>query len=74
MLDTCPPQNQARYIGLYQTTVFGATFLAPLLGTWLSDLVSIGWGLNTAGALRLAGFILLFALGVGRHLKSEAAG
>ncbi len=71
MLDTCPPQNQARYIGLYQTTVFGATFLAPLLGTWLSDQVSIGWGLTTAAALRLAGFILLFALGVGRHLKSE---
>lgn len=74
MLDTCPPQNQARYLGLYQTTVFGATFLAPLLGAWLSDQIGIGWGLTTASALRLAGFVLLFALGVGRHLKSEAAG
>lgn len=71
MLDTCPPQNQARYIGLYQTTVFAAMFLAPLTGTWLGDAIGLGWGLLTASALRLVGFALLYLLGVGRALKSE---
>ena len=71
MLDTCPPQNQARYIGLYQTTVFAAMFLAPLTGAWLGDAISLGWGLAAASALRLVGFVLLYLLGVGRALKSE---
>lgn len=74
MLDTCPPQNQARYIGLYQTTVFTAMFLAPLTGTRLADHFSLGWGLLIASALRLGGGVLLYLLGVGRGLKSEAAG
>ncbi len=74
MLDTCPPQDQARFVGLYQTTVFAAMFLAPLTGTWLGDSVGLGWGLVVASVLRLSGFALLYLFGVGRNLKSEGRG
>jgi hypothetical protein len=32
LVGSCPPDQQAAYVGSYQTTVYVATFLAPLLG------------------------------------------
>jgi len=66
VLSTCPSDQQAAYVGMYQTTVYIATFLAPLLGTTLSDTVGIVPALMFASVLRLAGFGLMARLGVGR--------
>ena len=69
VLSSCPADQQPAYIGMYQTTVFIATFLAPLAGTVLADAVGIVPALIVGTALRLVGFGLMAALGVG---KAEA--
>ncbi len=66
VLSTCPAEHQASYVGMYQTTIYIATFLAPLLGAALSDSVGIVPALILATVLRLAGFGLMARLGVGR--------
>jgi len=66
VLSTCPADQQPAYIGMYQTTVFVATFLAPLAGTALADALGIVPALIVGTALRLAGFGLLATLGVGK--------
>jgi hypothetical protein len=68
VLAICPRENQATYVGIYQTTVQMAVFLAPLAGTALSSAVGIVPILILAGVLRFAGAALLAYLGVGRGI------
>lgn len=71
LLNTVPSGRQARYVSMYQTTVFLATFLAPLLGTVLADHVGLGPALVLGTVLRLLGFGLFYSLGVGQGTTSE---
>lgn len=66
LVGVCPRDQQAAYVGIYQTTVYIATFLAPLLGTALSDLIGIAPVLVLATAIRLIGFGMIAQLGVGK--------
>lgn len=66
LVGVCPPEQQAAYVGIYQTTVYIATFLAPLLGTALSDLIGIAPVLILATVIRLIGFGMIARLGVGK--------
>ena len=66
VLATCPAENQAAFVGMYQTTVYIATFVAPLIGTALSDAVGLVPALILATVFRFAGAGLLARLGVGR--------
>ncbi len=66
LVSSCPADQQAAYVGMYQTTVYLATFLAPLLGTALSDQIGIVPALALATVIRLAGFGLIVRLGVGK--------
>jgi hypothetical protein len=66
VLSTCPEDHQASYVGMYQTTVYVATFLAPLVGTGLSDLIGIVPTMMIATVLRLVGATLMARLGVGK--------
>ncbi len=66
LLDACPGDQQASYIGMFQSSVFLAAFLAPLVGTALSSSVGIVPALILASVLRFAGFGLMFALKVGK--------
>jgi len=66
VLSTCPVDEQPAYIGMYQTTVYIALFLAPLVGTTLADVVGIVPALILGTVLRLAGFGLMVVLGVGK--------
>ncbi len=66
VLATVPHENQATYVGIYQTTVQMATFLAPLVGTALSDVVGLVPALIVASVLRFAGAGLLAYWGVGK--------
>ena len=66
LLSTCPVDQQASYVGMYQTTVFVANFLAPLVGTTVADSVGIIPALILATVLRLVGLGLMVVLGVGR--------
>ena len=67
VLSTCPANDQAAYVGMYQTTVYVATFLAPLIGTALSTAIGIVPALILASVLRFAGFALMARLGVGKE-------
>lgn len=66
LLRTVPGEHQASYVGMYQTTVYIAAFLAPLAGTALADGIGIVPALVAGTVLRLAGFGLMARLGVGR--------
>lgn len=68
VLATCPAENQAAYIGIYQTTVYIASFLAPLMGTALSDAFGLVTALIVATMIRLTGAALLAWLKVGRSV------
>jgi hypothetical protein len=65
LLSTCPTDHQPAYIGIYQTTLNVAVFLAPLMGTALAEAVGIVPALIAGTVLRLAGFALLAVLKVG---------
>lgn len=66
LLRTVPAEHQASYVGMYQTTVYIATFVAPLVGTALVDSIGIVLALVIGTMLRLAGAGLMARLGVGR--------
>ena len=74
LLATCPKENQATYVGIYQTTIQMATFLAPLIGTALAASAGLVPALILAFVLRLAGAILLKLLGVGKDRLAFSAG
>jgi hypothetical protein len=65
VLSTCPGEHQPVYVGMYQTTLYIATFLAPLLGTALVDIFGITQVLMLAAAMRLGGAVLMGVLKVG---------
>jgi hypothetical protein len=64
LLGVCPSDQQASYVGMYQTTVFAATFIGPLIGTAFSNHWGIAAALAFATVLRLAGFALMAILKV----------
>jgi Na+/melibiose symporter-like transporter len=68
VLSTCPDDHRASYVGMYQTTIYIATFLAPLLGTALSSWTGIVPVLMLATVLRLAGAVMFARLHVGKGL------
>ncbi|OQA41173.1 MAG: Major Facilitator Superfamily protein [Chloroflexi bacterium ADurb.Bin325] len=67
VLATSPAENQASYIGFYHTTVYVATFVAPLIGSALVDAIGLIPLLVIATLLRLTGTGLMLWLGVGRQ-------
>ena len=64
LLGTCPGEEQASYVGMYQTSLFAATFIGPLIGTALSNNLGIELALIAATVIRLAGFGLMVILKV----------
>ena len=66
VLSTCPEDHQAAYVGMYQTTIFVATFLAPMVGSTLASTVGIVPALMLGTGLRLAGAGLMGLLKVGK--------
>jgi Na+/melibiose symporter-like transporter len=66
LLEACPTDQQASYVGMFQSSVFLAAFLAPLVGTALSSAYGIVPALILASIIRFGGFGLMFALKVGQ--------
>jgi MFS family permease len=73
LLASAPEAQRQTYVALYQTTVYLATLIGPLLGTTLSDQIGIVPALILGSVLRLAGFGLFAGLGTGRKVVAEAA-
>jgi MFS family permease len=73
LLHTCPAGEQARYIGINQTTTYVATFVSPIVGTYLSQAYSIEAGLLLSSTLSLVGACLFYFLRVGRRSYDEPA-
>ncbi len=71
LLHTCPPGEQARYIGMNQTTTYVATFVSPIVGTYLSQVYTIEAGLVLSGTLSLVGALFFYVLRVGRRSYDE---
>jgi MFS family permease len=55
LLDVCPQERRPSYVAIHTTLINVAAFLAPLLGTSLSNLLDIRIALFIAGAMRLLG-------------------
>jgi MFS-type transporter involved in bile tolerance (Atg22 family) len=62
LVSSYPPESSALFVGWYQITVYVATFVAPLVGTGIAQLIGIPGSLAIAGAIRLAGFALFARL------------
>lgn len=58
LVSSYPPESSALFVGWYQVTVYVATFVAPLAGTALAQVIGIPASLMVAGAIRLLGFAL----------------
>lgn len=65
LLSTAPETGRGTAIGLYHTTNYVATFVAPLIGAAAADEIGIGTMLVVAAGLRLLGGILFLALRIG---------
>lgn len=66
LLATVPSKNQTTYVGVHASINNMAIFFAPLVGTFLADLIGIGPALILSAGMRLLGFALFYWLGVGR--------
>jgi hypothetical protein len=71
LVSSYPPEASALFVGWYQTTVYVATFVAPLVGTAVAQFIGIPDSLMLAGAIRLVGFVLFAYLGKERHGEME---
>jgi hypothetical protein len=66
LLKTCPQRRSASYIALYRVAIYTATFVGPLLGTALAELIGLRGALFASAGLRLLGALLFWGLRVGR--------
>jgi MFS-type transporter involved in bile tolerance (Atg22 family) len=62
LVSSYPPESSALFVGWYQITVYVATFVAPLVGTGVAQVIGIPGSLMLAGAVRLVGFALFVYL------------
>lgn len=68
---TAPAEARGAAIGVYHTSNYVATFIAPLIGTAAAQQVGIGTMLMVAAALRLAGGVMFLLLRVGHGEAQE---
>ncbi len=61
VVSSYPQEQAATFVGVQQTTVYLATFVAPLVATILATSISIPAALVMAGVLRLLGFAMFVA-------------
>ncbi|MBI5303095.1 MAG: MFS transporter [Chloroflexi bacterium] len=60
LLEACPEQHRATYVGAFNALINVAAFLAPILSSSLTVLFSVPLLLVVAGAMRLTGAILIW--------------
>ena len=65
LVATLAPENRGPSVGIYHTTTYIATFVGPIVATAGADRFGIVPMLFVAAALRAAGTILFWLLGVG---------
>jgi hypothetical protein len=58
LMKTVPAEYSATLVSLAQSMQYFAMILAPLIGTWLANYMSLGGVLWLSAAIRLVGFIL----------------
>jgi MFS family permease len=66
LMSTCPPGRETTYVGLHQTTVNIALFVAPLIGTSLSGAIGVAPTLLAGTVLGIIGVGLMLMLGAGK--------
>lgn len=72
LIATAPEEGRSSAVGLYHTTNYVATFVAPLLGTAAAGLVGLRTMLLAAAALRLLSGLLFLFLRIGREAPEAA--
>jgi MFS family permease len=58
LMKTVPPEYSATFVSLIQSMQYLSAIVAPLLGTWLADVIGLGGALWVSAGLRLIGFLL----------------
>ncbi len=71
---TAPAEARGAAIGVYHTSTYIATFVAPLIGTAAAQQVGIDTMLIVAAVLRMAGGLLFLLLRVGREEEQPGEG
>jgi hypothetical protein len=66
LIATLDPDKRGPSVGFYHTTTYIATIVAPLVATAASDWIGIIPMLFVAAALRAAGVVLFWTLGIGK--------
>lgn len=58
LMKTVPMKYSARFVSLAQSLQYLSAVAAPILGTWLADMIGLGGALLVSAFLRLIGFSL----------------
>jgi hypothetical protein len=58
LMKTVPPDYSATFVALSQSLQYLSMIIAPLLGTWLAEYITLGGALVLSTGLRLLGFLL----------------
>jgi MFS family permease len=58
LMKTVPVEYSATFVSLAQSMQYLSTIVAPLLGTWLADIIGLSGALWLSAAFRLVGFLL----------------
>jgi hypothetical protein len=69
LMNTIPPQFSATFVSFAQSLQYLSSIVAPLIGTYLADHISVSAALIIAGAVRLIGFLMFF---FGKPVKKYA--
>ena len=66
LMATSPPGRETTYVGLYQTVMNIALFVAPIIGTSISGVIGVAPALMVGSLLGFVGLGLMVVLGAGR--------
>lgn len=60
LMKTVPPEYSATFVSLAQGLQYISSIISPLVGTFLGDILGLGWALVIGGALQLIGFLMFW--------------
>ncbi len=71
LMKTVPPDYSATFVSIAQGLQYISSIVAPLVGTFLGDILGLGWALVIGGALQLIGFLMFWQQ---KPLQARSAG
>jgi MFS family permease len=73
LMKLVPPAYSATFVSFAQGFQYVSSILSPLIGSYIGDHISVGFGLIVSGSIQLAGF-LMFALDIPKVRQETKTG